>query len=90
MPANQVAVAMSSPREHMAAGQGLLGAVGLSVAGIVAIAAGGVYGELGRGPLFVGTAASMALFLAWAVLNGASLRQPMSAAKPEIASPHVS
>ena len=90
MPANQVAIAMSSPREHVAAGQGLLGAVGLAVAGTVAIVAGGVYGELGRGPLFVGTAVSMGVFLAWAIVNGASLRQPMVASKPEIASPHVS
>jgi MFS family permease len=89
MPANQVAVAMSSPAEHVAAGQGLLGAVGVAVAGIVGILAGGVYGDLGRGPLFVGTAASMALFLAWAIVNGASLRQPFDA-KPAIASPHVS
>jgi MFS family permease len=90
MPANQVAVAMSSPPEHVAAGQGLLGAVGVAVAGIVGIAAGGMYGELGRGPLFVATAAAMAIFLVWAIVNGASLRQPLVAAKPEIASPHVS
>jgi MFS family permease len=89
MPANQVAVAVSSPPEHVAAGQGLLGAVGVAVAGIVGIAAGGMYGELGRGPLFIATAAAMALFLAWAVANGSSLRQP-AVPKPEIASPHVS
>jgi len=39
--------------------------------------------------LFIGTAATMAVFLAWAVVNGASLRQPF-VAKPEIASPQVS
>jgi MFS family permease len=89
MPANQVAVAMSSPPEHVAAGQGLLGAVGVAVAGTVGIVAGGVYGELGRGPLFVGTAATMALFLAWAIVNAGSLRHPF-ASKPEIASPQVS
>jgi MFS family permease len=89
MPANQVAVAMSCPPEHVAAGQGLLGAVGVAVAGIVGVVAGGVYGDLGRGPLFIGTAASMALFLAWAMVNAGGLRQPF-AAKPEIASPQVS
>ena len=89
MPANQVAVAMSSPPEHVAAGQGLLGAVGVAVAGIVGIVAGGVYGDLGRGPLFIGTAATMAVFLAWAIVNGGTLRHPF-AAKPEIASPQVS
>jgi MFS family permease len=89
MPANQVAVAISSPPEHVAAGQGLLGAVGVAVAGLVGVVAGGVYGDLGRGPLFAGTAAAMGLFLAWAVVNGASLRQP-AAPKPEIASPQVS
>ena len=89
MPANQVAVAMSSPPEHVAAGQGLLGAVGVAVAGTVGIVAGGVYGELGRGPLFVGTAATMAVFLVWAIFNAGSLRHPF-ASKPEIASPQVS
>jgi MFS family permease len=89
MPANQVAVAISSPAEHVAAGQGLLGAVGVAVAGLVGVIAGGVYGELGRGPLFAGTAVTMGLFLAWAIVNGASLRQPF-AATPEIASPQVS
>jgi MFS family permease len=89
MPANQVAIAMSSPPEHVAAGQGLLGAVGVAVAGLVGILAGGVYGSLGRGPLFIGTATTMALFLAWAVVNGGTLRQPF-AVKPEIASPQVS
>jgi len=89
MPANQVAVAISSPPEHVGAGQGLLGAVGLTVAGVVAVIGGGVYGHFGRGPLFIGTAAAMVLFLAWAMVNGASLRQP-SAAKPVIASPQVS
>ena len=89
MPANQVAIAISSPPEHVAAGQGLLGAVGVAVAGLVGVVAGGVYGDLGRGPLFIGTAASMALFLGWALVNGSSLRQP-SLAKPEIASPQVS
>jgi MFS family permease len=89
MPANQVAVAMSSPPEHVAAGQGLLGAVGVAVAGTVGIVAGGVYGDLGRGPLFIGTAATMAVFLGWAIVNAGSLRHPF-AAKPEIASPQVS
>ena len=89
MPANQVAVAMSSPPEHVAAGQGLLGAVGVAVAGIVGIVAGGVYGDLGRGPLFIGTATTMAIFLAWGIVNGGTLRHPF-AAKPEIASPQVS
>ncbi|MEO5839257.1 MAG: MFS transporter [Acidimicrobiales bacterium] len=88
MPANQVAVAISSPPEHVGAGQGLLGAVGLTVAGIVAVIGGGVYGHFGRGALFIGTAASMLAFLAWAFFNGAGLRQP--AVKPEITSPQVS
>ena len=51
MATGAIAVAMSSPPEHVAAGQGLLGAVGVAVAGIVGIVAGGVYGDLGRGPL---------------------------------------
>jgi MFS family permease len=90
MPANQVAVAISSPPEHVAAGQGLLGAIGVAVAGIVGIAAGGMYGELGRGPLFIATAGAMAVFLLWAIANGASLRQGAPVREPEIASPQVS
>lgn len=63
MPGNQVAVAMSSPPDQLAAGQGLLGSVGLLVAFLMGVIGGSVYGALGRGWLFSLTAAAMAVFL---------------------------
>jgi len=66
MPGNQIAVALSSPPDQLAAGQGLLGSVGLLVAFLMGIIGGGLYGALGRGWLFALTAAAMAVFLALA------------------------
>lgn len=66
MPGNQIAVAMSSPPDQLAAGQGLLGSVGLLVAFVMGVLGGGLYGALGRGWLFALTAAAMAVFLALA------------------------
>jgi MFS family permease len=80
MPSNQVAVAMSSPHDQLAAGQGLLGAVGLAVAGLTALAGSAVYGSAGRAALFGGTAAAMGLFLALAAWRGRALMTPAGAA----------
>jgi len=48
MPGNQVAVAMSSPPEHLSSAQGLLGATGLATAGITGLLAGAAYEASGR------------------------------------------
>jgi MFS family permease len=63
LPSNQVAVAMASPPDQVATGQGLLGAVGLAVAGVTALAGGAVYDAAGRGAAFGGAAALMVAFL---------------------------
>jgi MFS family permease len=63
LPGNQVAVAIASPPDQVATGQGLLGAVGLAVAGLTALVGGAVYDAAGRGAAFGGTAALMVAFL---------------------------
>ena len=63
MPGNQIAVAMSSPPDQLAAGQGLLGSVGLLVAGAMGLIGGRLYDQAGRVWLFSLTAAGMAVFL---------------------------
>jgi len=63
LPANQVAVAMASPADQLATGQGLLGATGLAVAGISALVGAAVYEAFGRGAVFTGTAVAMVLCL---------------------------
>ena len=63
MPANQVAVAMASPPDQIATGQGLLGATGLAVAGMSAVAGAAVYDAFGRGAVFTGTAVLMVLLV---------------------------
>ncbi len=63
LPANQVAVAMASPPDQVATGQGLLGATGLAVAGLAALVGSSVYGSFGRLAVFGGTAAIMVVFL---------------------------
>jgi predicted MFS family arabinose efflux permease len=63
MPANQVAVAMASPPDQIATGQGLLGATGLAVAGLSAVAGAAVYDAFGRGAVFSGTAVLMVILV---------------------------
>lgn len=58
-PATQVAVAMSSPKESIAAGQGLLSAVGLFVAGTMAGIGGAFYEWGGPKLLYASTTAIM-------------------------------
>ena len=67
MPASQLAVAEISG-ENIAAGQGLFGACGLSVAALVALGSGAVYGEYGGKVVFAGYAVIMALSLVGAAL----------------------
>jgi MFS transporter, DHA1 family, multidrug resistance protein len=56
MPANQVGVAVATPPDRIAAGQGLLGASGLATAGLVGLLAGAAYEHLGALTLFTSTA----------------------------------
>jgi len=63
MPANQVAVAVSTPPDQLAAGQGLLGATGLAVAAASALIGSVIYDAFGRGTIFAGTAVLMMLCL---------------------------
>jgi MFS family permease len=63
MPGNQVAVALSSPPEQFAAGQGLLGATGLAVAGLAALGGSAIYGSHGRTAVFSATAVLMMVFV---------------------------
>lgn len=59
MPANQVAIAMSSPPEQLATGQGLLGATGLAVAALSALIGSWAYDTFGRSTVFTATAILM-------------------------------
>lgn len=63
MPANQVAVAMASPPDQIATGQGLLGATGLAVAGLSAVGGAAVYDAFGREAAFTGTAVLMVVLV---------------------------
>ena len=63
LPGYQVAVAIASPPDQLATGQGLLGATGLAVAGLAALFGSAVYEAFGRTAVFSGTAAVMVLFL---------------------------
>lgn len=83
MPANQVAIAISSPPGQIAAGQGLFGATGLLVAAIVAGAAGVLYDA--AGPLVVMSLAALVMVAMLSVglrLGRETLSAPLSAAEP--------
>ncbi|MCU0311856.1 MAG: MFS transporter [Acidimicrobiales bacterium] len=64
LPGNQVAVAIASPADQLATGQGLLGATGLAVAAMAALGGAAVYETYGREVVFTGTAVLMLVFLA--------------------------
>ena len=63
LPGNQVAVAIASPPEQVATGQGLLGATGLAVAGLAALIGAAVYEAFGLMAIFGGTGVLMVAFL---------------------------
>jgi hypothetical protein len=71
MPGNQVSVALSTPPDRLASGQGLLGAIGLLVAGMAGALGGAVYDAAGRRLVFGGTSAIMIGFLVAARWRGA-------------------
>ncbi|NQZ97829.1 MAG: MFS transporter [Myxococcales bacterium] len=74
MPANQLAVARATPPDQIAAGQGLLGALGLATAAATAAVGGWVYGSFGAFVLYGGTAVLMAVLLVAAWHLGDELR----------------
>ena len=88
MPAGQLAVALSAPREQAAAAQGLFGALGLVIAGIAALATGAVYENWGAEALFTGSSIVMVVALAGAIALGEELMGPdgRSAKEPAPAS----
>ena len=81
-PGLQVAVSASSPKEHIAAGQGLLNAVSLAVAALVSLAGGGLYAWGGGELLYPLTAALMGVALLLAT-RGGSTRGASSQAHPQ-------
>lgn len=82
LPGNQVAVAIASPPDQLATGQGLLGATGLAVAGLAALSGSAVYEAFGRAAVFGGTAALMVLFLLAARWRWAVGQRPVAEAPP--------
>ncbi|MCE2389961.1 MAG: MFS transporter [Proteobacteria bacterium] len=76
MPANQLAIARASGPELLAAGQGLLGALGQATAAATALAGAWVYQVAGPGQLFGGSAILMLLLLGGAVRLGSELLHP--------------
>ncbi|MEE2663422.1 MAG: MFS transporter [Myxococcota bacterium] len=86
MPSLQLAVAQGSPPEHLASGQGLIGAAGQLTAAATALGSGWLYGGFGAEVLFGGAAALMAILLAVGLWQGAELLVP-AADPPRAPSP---
>ena len=83
MPGNQVAVAMSSPPEHLSSAQGLLGATGLATAGITGLLAGAAYESSGRFLVCTTTAVVMiCAIVAARTLAGAGTRHEAANLQP--------
>jgi len=83
MPGNQVAVAMSSPPEHLSSAQGLLGATGLATAGITGLLAGAAYESSGRFLVCTTTAVVMVCSIVAArTLAGAGTRPEAATLRP--------
>jgi predicted MFS family arabinose efflux permease len=76
MPALQLGIARASPPEHLASGQGMMGAAGQLTAAATALASGWVYGVYGPEELFTGAGILMAILLAVGLWQGASLMDP--------------
>ncbi len=76
MPALQLGIARSSPSEHLASGQGLIGAAGQLTAAATALLSGWIYGTWGADILFGGSAALMVVLLSTGLWLGASLMSP--------------
>ena len=79
MPALQLGIAEASPPEHLASGQGLIGAAGQLTAAATALASGWLYGAFGAELLFGSSAVLMAVLLAAGLWQGAQLLIPAEA-----------
>ncbi len=79
MPANQIAVALSSPREQIATAQGLFSATGTLVGGTVAFLSGWLYETQGPRTTYNLCAAAMLVFLALSIWRGTRTRDQDSA-----------
>ena len=79
MPGNQGAVAMSTPSDQLATGQGLLGATGLAVAGLAALGGSALYGSFGRFSVFTTTSVLMMVFVLIARLRWNAYERTLSA-----------
>ena len=76
MPSLQLGIAQASPPEHLASGQGLIGAAGQLMAALTALGSGWLYGSYGAASLFGGAAALMAILLAAGLSQGRTLLAP--------------
>ena len=85
MPGNQVAVAVASPPELIATGQGLLGATGLAVAGLAALVGAAVYDAFGRTTVFTATGLTMVAFLLLARWRWTVGARPLTTSAPPAA-----
>jgi len=79
MPSLQLGIAQASPPEHLAMGQGLIGAAGQLTAAATALGSGWLYGEFGAEVLFGGAATCMTVLLAAGLWQGAALLVPVRA-----------
>lgn len=79
MPSLQLAIARGSPSEHLASGQGLIGAAGQLTAAATALGSGWIYGSHGAGVLFGGAAALMTGLLVLGLWQGWELTRPSRA-----------
>jgi DHA1 family multidrug resistance protein-like MFS transporter len=68
MPANQVAIAVASPREQVATAQGLFSAMGTLVSGLIAVVAGYLYETQGPELLYSAAAVIMVVCLSGSLL----------------------
>lgn len=76
MPSIQLGIAQASPPEHLASGQGLMGAAGQLTAAVTALLSGWIYGAWGPELLFGVSASAMVVLLAGGLLQGRELLHP--------------
>ena len=73
MPSLQLGIARASPPEHLASGQGMVGAAGQLTAAVAAFGSSWIYAGWGAATLFGGAALVMTFLLALGLWQGASL-----------------
>ena len=83
IPASQAAVAEATPADAVASGQGLAQAAGLGAAAVVSLVAPAVYGEVGAGWVYGGSALVMVGLAGLAVRYAAQAREALVEAHAE-------